>query len=606
MLVNATQSEELRVALVDGQWLYNLDVESAALEQKKANIYKGRITRIEPSLEAAFVDFGSEKHGFLSLREVAAEYLQPELKPGQEVIIQVDKEERGAKGAALSTYVSLAGCYLVLMPNNSRAGGISKRIAGDERDELREIFSRLEIPESMGVIVRTAGVGRSFEELQWDLNVLLAQWQAIQEAAETKTAPFLIFREGDVVVRAIRDYLRPEIDEIVVDDVQAYERIHSHLQMMRPDFVSRVKLYQDTIPLFNRFQIESQINSASGREVRLHSGGAIVIDHTEALISIDINSAKATKGHDIEETAFQTNMEAASEIARQLRLRDIGGLVVIDFIDMLSGANQRAVENKLRGALKIDRARVQVGKISKFGLLEMSRQRLRPALGELGQISCPRCSGKGNIPPIAAVALTILRVIEEESIKDRTAKVQVELPLVLATYLINEKKHAIVEIEQRQHIQVILLPNQFLETPNYKVERIRSFSKVSKDSQQSYELLAQPENPGALPYDVTDNTQTFDTAAVVAVSRSAPPKASDKNKSKAGVGLIQRIVSSIIGDGTAAVEPKKSATAVKTTRHPSNRRYNNNNRNRNKKYKRPVKVEEVEKVEKVEKVDKEA
>lgn len=459
MLINATQQEEMRVVLVDGQQLYDLDIESPGHEQKKANIYKGKITRVEPSLEAAFVDYGANRHGFLPLKEIARTYfpkgytfkgrpsIKEVIKEGQEVIVQVDKEERGQKGAALTTFISVAGSYLVLMPNNPRAGGISRRIEGDERTELKESLSRLELPKGMGLIVRTAGVGKSFEELNHDLNSLILHWEAIQQASETGPAPFLIHQESNVIFRAIRDYLRRDIGEIIIDKKSVFEEAKSHIERFRPDFMSRVKLYQGEIPLFTHYQVESQIESAFQREVRLPSGGSIVIDPTEALTSIDINSSKATKGSDIEETALNTNLEAADEIARQLRLRDLGGLIVIDFIDMTPPRHQREVENRLKDAVRPDRARVQIGKISRFGLLEMSRQRLRPSLGEASQHVCPRCNGQGTVRSNESLALSILRLIEEEALKNNTAQVNALVPVAVAAYLLNEKRRSVRAIE---------------------------------------------------------------------------------------------------------------------------------------------------------------
>ena len=494
MLINATQQEELRVALVDGQRLYDLDIESPGHEQKKANIYKGTITRVEPSLEAAFVDYGAERHGFLPLKEIAKTYFpkgyrfegRPNIKDvvqeGQEVIVQIDKEERGQKGAALTTFISLAGSYLVLMPNNPRAGGISRRIEGDERTELKATLNRLELPDGMGLIVRTAGVGKSFEELEWDLKVLLTHWAAVSEVAEQRSAPFLIHQESNVIVRAIRDYLRRDIGEILVDSEVVYQQALQHIQLVRPDFASRVKQYQGDVPLFSHYQIESQIESAFQREVRLPSGGSIVIDPTEALTSIDINSARATKGGDIEETALNTNLEAADEIARQLRLRDLGGLVVIDFIDMTPIKHQREVENRMKDAVRSDRARVQLGRISRFGLLEMSRQRLRPSLGESAHSVCPRCSGHGTIRGTESLALSILRIIEEESIKDNTGQIEAQLPVPVATYLLNEKRDAIRAIETRNKVSLLLLPNPNLDTPHYEVVRRRSDDVVTEVS----------------------------------------------------------------------------------------------------------------------------
>ncbi|GHY95246.1 ribonuclease E [Vibrio cholerae] len=484
MLINATQKEELRVALVDGQRLFDLDIESPGHESKKANIYKGRITRIEPSLEAAFVDYGAERHGFLPLKEIAREYFpdgysyqgRPNIKDvlneGQEVIVQIEKEERGSKGAALTTFISLAGSYLVLMPNNPRAGGISRRIEGDERTELKSALSSLELPQGMGLIVRTAGVGKSAEELEWDLNVLLKHWSAIKQASDSNPAPF-IHQESNVIVRAIRDYLRRDIGEILIDSNSIYERALEHIRLVRPDFVNRVKKYEGEVPLFSHFQIESQIESAFQREVRLPSGGSIVIDPTEALTSIDINSARATKGGDIEETALNTNLEAADEIARQLRLRDLGGLVVIDFIDMTPVRHQREVENRLREAVRVDRARVQIGRISRFGLLEMSRQRLSPSLAEASHHICPRCKGTGVIRDNESLALSVLRLIEEEALKDNTSQVLAVVPVSIASYLLNEKRRSINHIEKAQQVRITIVPNSDMETPHFEVIRVR-------------------------------------------------------------------------------------------------------------------------------------
>lgn len=485
MLINATQKEELRVALVDGQRLFDLDIESPGHESKKANIYKGKITRIEPSLEAAFVDYGADRHGFLPLKEIAKEYfpqgytyqgrpnIKDVLKEGQEVIVQVEKEERGNKGAALTTFISLAGSYLVLMPNNPRAGGISRRIEGEERTQLKAALSTLELPQGMGLIVRTAGVGKSAEELEWDLNVLLNHWEAVKHASESNHAPFLIHQESNVIVRAIRDYLRRDIGEILIDSPTIFDRARQHIQLIRPDFLSRVKLYEGDVPLFSHYQIESQIESAFEREVRLPSGGSIVIDPTEALTSIDINSARATKGGDIEETALNTNLEAADEIARQLRLRDLGGLVVIDFIDMTPVRHQREVENRMREAVRMDRARVQIGRISRFGLLEMSRQRLSPSLAEASHHICPRCTGTGVVRDNESLALSVLRLIEEESLKDNTTQVLAVVPVSIASYLLNEKRRSVQHIEKFHSVRVIIVPNSDMETPHFEVVRIR-------------------------------------------------------------------------------------------------------------------------------------
>jgi ribonuclease E len=483
MLINATQEEELRVALVDGQKLYDLDIENRTRVQKKASIFKGRITRVEPSLEAAFVDFGAERHGFLPLKEIAPEYFSKKgdssrgnikemVAEGTEVIIQVEKEERGNKGAALTTFISLAGRYLVLMPNNPRAGGISRRIEGDERSEIREAINSLEIPEGMGIIVRTAGVGKNQEELQWDLDYLLSLWTSITEASKEKTAPFLIYQESNVIIRCIRDYLRQDIGEVLFDTRESYDEALNFVRQVMPHYESRIKHYQDALPLFNRYQIENQIESAFQREVKLPSGGSIVIDPTEALISIDINSSRATRGSDIEETALNTNLEAADEIARQLRLRDMGGLVVIDFIDMASAKNQKEVENRMRDALEADRARVQVGRISRFGLLEMSRQRLRPSLEETNAVVCPRCSGQGTIRDVKSLCLSILRVLQEEANKKKAAEIRAIVPLSVASYLLNEKRNTVAAIEQQSKTRLLIIPNPSLETPHYEIQSL--------------------------------------------------------------------------------------------------------------------------------------
>ncbi|MBA6290238.1 ribonuclease E [Colwellia sp. MB3u-4] len=494
MLINATQSEELRVALVDGQQLYDLDIESPGHEQKKSNIYKAKITRIEPSLEAAFVDYGADRHGFLPMKEIAREYfpkgysfqgrpnIKEVLREGQEVIVQIDKEERGQKGAALTTFISLAGSYLVLMPNNPRAGGISRRIEGDERTDLKTSLSKLTLPKGMGLIVRTAGVGKEYDELEWDLNVLLHHWNAISEAGASRPAPFLIHQETNVILRAIRDYLRRDIGEVLIDRPKIFESVKKHIEVVRPDFLSKVKLYSNDVPLFTHYQIETQIETAFQREVRLPSGGSIVIDPTEAMTSIDINSARATKGSDIEETAFNTNLEAAEEIARQLRLRDLGGLVVIDFIDMTPVRHQREVENRMRDAVKQDRARIQLGRISRFGLLEMSRQRLRPSIGEISQSVCPRCSGTGHVRGVESLALSILRLMEEEAIKDNTQQVQAQVPVPVATYLLNEKRRSVFHIEKQHSVNILIIPNPNMVTPQYEVIRVRNDEGIEEAS----------------------------------------------------------------------------------------------------------------------------
>ena len=602
MLINATQQEEMRVALVDGQRLYDLDIESPGHEQKKANIYKGKITRIEPSLEAAFVDYGADRHGFLPLKEIARTYfpqgytfhgrpnIRDVIKEGQEVIVQVDKEERGQKGAALTTFISVAGSYLVLMPNNPRAGGISRRIEGDERTELKEALSRLELPKGMGLIVRTAGVGKSFEELNYDLKALLVHWDAIKQAADSAKAPFLIHQESNVIFRAIRDYLRRDIGEILIDKPRVFEEAKAHIERFRPDFMSRVKLYQGEVPLFTHYQIESQIESAFQREVRLPSGGSIVIDPTEALTSIDINSSKATKGGDIEETALNTNLEAADEIARQLRLRDLGGLIVIDFIDMTPPRHQREVENRLKDAARPDRARVQIGKISRFGLLEMSRQRLRPSLGEASQGPCPRCSGQGTIRSNESIALSILRLIEEEAIKDNTSQVNAQVPVEVAAYLLNEQRRSVHRIEKRHNCDVVIVPNKHMDTPHYEVMRLRKDETIET---VSYEQVVAPEQ------EVVERSKKPATPVreepvlkgVVMPSSPAPqaaPKAPEKAAQAGGeVSLFTKLgnwLKSLFSDDSE--EQKQPASENKENRNNNhrnndNRRRNNNQRRRN-------------------------
>jgi ribonuclease E len=498
MLINATQAEELRVAIVDGQTLYDIDIEQPSKEQKKSNIYKGRITRLEPSLEAAFVEYGGERHGFLPLKEISRDYFQAGVDPnkatirellreGQEVVVQVDKDERGTKGAALTTFISLAGRYMVLMPNSPTAGGVSRRIEGDDRAALKEAMDRLAIPDDMGVIIRTAGVGRDAEELQWDLDYLLSVWKAIADAALTKPAPFLIYQESRLIIRALRDYMRADVGEILVDTPEMYAEAQEFVQQVMPHNLRKLKHYTDDTPLFNRFQIESQIENAYERNVRLPSGGALVIDQTEALTAIDVNSARATKGGDIEETAFNTNLEAAEEVARQMRLRDLGGLVVIDFIDMSSSKHQRDVENKLQNALRFDRARVQLGRISKFGLLEMSRQRLRPSLGESSQLICPRCEGHGRMRSIESLSLSILRVAEEHAMKENTGQVLVQVPVEIANYLLNEKRRALGEIEQRHEAPIVIVADDQLETPHYEVTRLRENELGEEAARPSYQ-----------------------------------------------------------------------------------------------------------------------
>lgn len=591
MLINATQKEELRVALVDGQRLFDLDIESPGHEQKKANIYKGKITRVEPSLEAAFVDYGAERHGFLPLKEIAREYFPDDyvyngrpnikdvIKEGQEVIVQVNKEERGNKGAALTTFVSLAGSYLVIMPNNPRAGGISRRIEGDERLELKEALSSLDVPEGVGLIVRTAGVGKSPEELQWDLKVLLHHWEAIKQVSADRPAPFLIHQESDVIVRAIRDYLRRDIGEILVDSPKIYEKAKAHIKLVRPDFINRIKLYQGEVPLFSHYQIESQIESAFQREVRLPSGGSIVIDVTEALTAIDINSARSTRGGDIEETALNTNLEAADEIARQLRLRDLGGLIVIDFIDMTPVRHQREVENRMRDAVRQDRARIQISRISRFGLLEMSRQRLSPSLGESSSHVCPRCQGTGKVRDNESLSLSILRLIEEEALKENSKQVQCIVPVQIASYLLNEKRKAIRSIEKRHNVDVIVAPNEAMETPHFSVFRVRDGEDINvlsynlaKLHETHEDLFTTEESLVSRNTDTVTETEPEVAALSMTIPEAAPvvePKVENKPS------LISRIIAAI--KGLFSSEPKETPKA--NTRNNRNNRRNNERRN---------------------------
>src|ERR1700761_7077941 len=537
MLVNATQEEELRVALVDGQKLFDLSIELPSREQKKANTYKARIPRTEPSLEACFVDYGAQRHGFLPLKEVSRDYFrqQPQggrmnirelLAEGQDLIVQVEKEERGIKGAALTTFVSLAGRFLVLMPNNPRAGGVSRRIEGEDRDQMREVMNQLQIPDGMGAIVRTAGVGRSVEDLQWDLDNLKTQWEQIAAASNDRPAPFLVFRESDAVTRAMRDYLSDDIGEVLVDDEAAFQKAQEYMQRFMPqDAQRRLKMYVDDIALFTRFQIESQIESAYAHKVQLPSGGSIVIDYTEALVSIDINSARATRGSDIETTALNTNLEAADEISRQLRIRDIGGLIVIDFIDMESTKNQCEVEDRLRDAVKMDRARIQIGRLSRFGLLEMSRQRLRPSLGESSHIVCPRCVGIGSIRSIESLTLSVLRLIGEELRKDRTSRVIVQVPVDVATYLFNEKREWLRTLEDKSEAELILVPNENMQTPEYTITRLRDDeAELPENKQLSYLMPTAP--VVAEPGTAKDKKPAMEPAAVATLlpATSAPER----------------------------------------------------------------------------------
>lgn len=592
MLINATQPEELRVAMVDGQKLYDLDIETAGREQKKSNIYKSRITRVEPSLEAAFVDYGAERHGFLPLKEISPTYFNPSvdisggrinirevLKEGQELLVQIDKEERGNKGAALTTFISLAGRYLVLMPNNPGAGGVSRKISGDERSDAREALSGLTLPEDMGVIIRTAGMGKSTEELQWDFDYLMHLWTAIDTANKERAAPCLIYQESNIIIRAIRDYLRKDIAEILIDSPEVYEQATDFMRMVMPQNLHKLKQYQDTVPLFSRYQIESQIESAFGRDVRLPSGGAIVIDRTEALTSVDVNSAQATRGGDIEETALNTNLEAADEIARQLRLRDLGGLLVVDFIDMTSPRNQREVENRFRDALAVDRARVQIGRISRFGLLELSRQRLRPSLAEASQMVCPRCKGQGTVRTAESMALSILRIIEEETMKDGTGKIIAQLPVDVATFLLNEKRAILNAIEKRQKVAVILIPNASYHSPHYDIQRVRA-SEAENITGSSYKLAIKVEEPLQQIADKPKLTREEPAVKAVVPSMPAPPSAPAvipaEAKSESG-GLIKRLWATLTGaNGSKAPAPapvsnKTTSAAPRESRPQHNR-----------------------------------
>ncbi len=584
ILINATQAEELRVAMVDGQKLYDLDIEVPSREQKKSNIYKGKITRVEPSLEAAFVNYGAERHGFLPFKEISKQYfgnaprdeggkplLKDALKVDQEIIVQVEKEERGNKGAALTSFISLAGRFLVAMPQNPRAGGVSRRIEGEDRDELKKVLADLDMPEGMGVIVRTAGVGRSSEEMQWDLDYLTQVWKAIETAASEKPAPFLIYQESDIVVRALRDHYRADVGEILIDSEQAYQQAHDFMSMVMPGSINKLKRFDDKLPLFNRFQIENQIESAFSREVSLPSGGAIVIDHTEALTSIDVNSARATRGSDIEDTAKQTNLEAADEIARQLRIRDLGGLIVIDFIDMMQNKNQREVETRLRNAVYDDRARVQIGRISRFGLLEMSRQRLRPSLEESSQIVCPRCSGQGKIRDVESLSLAVLRLLEEEALKDNTGKILAKIPVECATYLLNEKRDIVDSIEQRRQVHVVVIPDPKLQTPHYEIERVKDNDTHRHESnyKKSYEMTTDEITVDPIEM-ASSNAVTPETAAVQRIAPTAPrPAVPVSSPPSAEPGLLSRLFSlfsSTEEKPTAAEEEKPAAGGNRQSR----------------------------------------
>ena len=607
MLFNATQQEELRVAIVDGQKLIDIDIEAAGREQRKGNIYKGVITRIEPSLEACFVNYGEERHGFLPFKEVARAYfkegidvrnasIKDALREGQEIIVQVEKEERGQKGAALTSFISLAGRYLVLMPNNPRGGGVSRRIEGEDRQELREAMAQLEVPEGMSIIARTAGIGRDATELQWDLSYLLQLWKAIDDAAKGNSAPLLIYLESSLVIRAIRDYFQPDIGEILIDTDDIYEQAAAFMSVVMPDNLPRVKRYQDDVPLFSRFQIEHQIETAYSRTVPLPSGGAIVIDHTEALVSVDVNSARATRGSDIEETATRTNLEAADEIARQARLRDLGGLIVIDFIDMESSKAQKDVENRLRDALRHDRARVQMGKISKFGLMEMSRQRLRPALSEGSHVTCPRCNGTGHIRDAESSALQVLRIIQEEAMKENTAAIHTQVPVEVAAFLLNEKRAEVIKIETRFKVNVLLVPNKHLETPHYKLERLRHDDPRLDDQKASY-VMAE-EAARELETDTTVSKKDTDVkarpeAAVKGITPTQPapmaqprPARTEKATSESSGGFfsfIKKLFSS-----SPAVEEKPATSGNRGRNQGRNGNNRDRNRGRNRRGERPA------------------
>ncbi len=617
MLFNATQQEELRVAIVDGQKLIDIDIETAGREQRKGNIYKGVITRIEPSLEACFVNYGEERHGFLPFKEVARTYfkdgidirnasIKDALREGQEIIVQVEKEERGQKGAALTSFISLAGRYLVLMPNNPRGGGVSRRIEGEDRQELREAMAQLEVPDGMSIIARTAGIGRDATELQWDLNYLMQLWKAIDEAAKANSAPLLIYLESSLVIRAIRDYFQPDIGEILIDTDDIYEQAQAFMSVVMPDNLPRVKRYQDDVPLFSRFQIEHQIETAYSRTVPLPSGGAIVIDHTEALVSVDVNSARATRGSDIEETATRTNLEAADEIARQMRLRDLGGLIVIDFIDMESSKSQRDVENRLRDALRHDRARVQMGKISKFGLMELSRQRLRPALSEGSHVTCPRCNGTGHIRDTESSALQVLRIIQEEAMKENTAAIHCQVPVEVVAFLLNEKRAEVIKIETRFKVHILMIPNKHLETPHYKLERLRHDDPRLDEQKLSYVMVEEASREletDAVIGRKNEEVRTRPEAAVKGITPSQPapaaaPRPARDPKPNAAApesggffGFIKKLFSS----STPPVTTETRANPRSENRGRNGDRNRNRGRNRNERNQRGDQSERIEK-----------
>lgn len=586
MLINASQPEQVRIALIENEKLLDLDIDTHGNEYTKANIYKGVVTRIEPSLEAAFVDYGGNRHGFLPFRELAPEYhrdrnknssdnkptIKDALSVGDELIVQIDKEERGNKGAALTTYLCLAGCYVVLMPNNPKAGGISRRIDGEDREEIKEIMDKISAPEGMGLIVRTAGVGRNLEELEWDLSVLLAHWEAIKNVAKSKKAPFLIYEDSDIIYRSIRENLRPDIEEIIIDNHKAYKRASDYISNVKPDMLHNVKLYNDSIPLFTRYKVEQQISSVFKRNIQLPSGGSIVIDHTEALVSIDINSAKATKAGDIEETALQTNLEAAEEIARQMRLRDLGGLIVIDFIDMSILRNQRTVEQKLKESLSIDRARVQVGRISRFGLLEMSRQRLRTALADSHHTPCPRCKGQGTIHSIGTLVMVMLHDIEEFAANNRNSILKIEMPLESLVVFVNEKRQAIEQIQKKHNVKIAIIPNSNLHTPDYNMEATDSLSKSDLDVPSA----------DVVDYNCSNLAQSntdINRAAINSTSISQAPTHVPKK-----LGIIEKIWSSLVGcdkEKPKSKQTTQSDNQRRTSRYKSRKRYSNNKRRHN-------------------------
>lgn len=591
MLFNATQPEELRVAIVDGQKLIDIDIETAGKEQRKSNIYKATVTRLEPSLEAAFVDYGAGRHGFLPYKEIAHTCFDKNtdwsghrvadlLREGQELIVQVDKDERGNKGAALTTYISLAGRYLVLMPNNPQGGGISRRVSAEERAELREVINNLQVPEGMSIIARTAGIGRNEEELQWDLNYLVQLWRAIEEAANSGKGVFLIYQESSLVIRAIRDYFHSEIGEILIDNPEIYDQAYQFMANVMPANVDRLKLYQDDIPLFSRFQIEHQIETAYSRQVTLPSGGSIVIDHTEALVSVDVNSARAIRGSDIETTALNTNLEAAEEIARQLRLRDLGGLVVVDFIDMEVSRNQREVESSLLRALRLDRARVQIGKISRFGLLELSRQRLRPSLGEGNYIPCPRCHGTGHIRGTDSSALHILRIIQEEAMKEQTSMLQVQLPVDVATFLLNEKRSEIHRLEARLKVGIILIPNIYIETPNYTITRLRHEDVKSAELPPSYEMVEKTAEETTLPSTSQEPKAVRPKAAVTGINPEQPAPVSEE-KPREQLSFLDKFFSLFRPASSDRVEVDQTREETQTKPARSERSRNRRDRGRN-------------------------